>query len=121
MTRPARKRRLILGMSGASGAIIGVRALQALRATPGIETHLIPSSAARPALVEETDRTAGELEVMADASPDHLALEVAEAHRKHGLHPLQRLDLTLLIRARHQRLSAAKRRTFQGVCVAGRV
>ena len=39
-------KRLIIGISGASGAIYGVRMLQVLRDVPDIETHLILSQAA---------------------------------------------------------------------------
>ena len=39
--------RIVIGMSGASGAIYGIRLLEALRAMGGIETHLVISSAAR--------------------------------------------------------------------------
>ena len=65
------RRRIIVGMSGASGAIFGVRTLQALRAVGGIETHLILSAAARRTLVEETDWTAPRVEAMADVVHDH--------------------------------------------------
>ena len=68
--RPA-PRRLIVGMSGASGAIFGVRTLQALRAVGGVETHLILSAAARRTLVEETDWTAPQVEALADVVHDH--------------------------------------------------
>jgi 4-hydroxy-3-polyprenylbenzoate decarboxylase len=37
--------RIIVGISGASGAIYGVRLLQVLRECPGIETHLVVSDA----------------------------------------------------------------------------
>lgn len=50
MTTP---RRLIIGMSGASGAILGIRLLEVLRSTE-IETHLILSSAARITIANET-------------------------------------------------------------------
>lgn len=60
------KRRLIVGISGASGVIYGVRALQILQAMPDIESHLILSSAARRTLVEETDWTVDAVEAMAD-------------------------------------------------------
>lgn len=46
-------RRLVIGMSGASGAILGIRLLEALRLT-AIETHLILSSAARITIQTET-------------------------------------------------------------------
>lgn len=48
-------KRLIIGISGASGAIYGVRMLQVLRDVPDIETHLILSQAARQTLAMETD------------------------------------------------------------------
>lgn len=38
-------RRIIVGISGASGAVYGVRLLQVLRDTPGLETHLVVSPA----------------------------------------------------------------------------
>lgn len=47
-------RRLVIGMSGASGAILGIRLLEALRSTE-IETHLILSSAARITIQAETE------------------------------------------------------------------
>jgi 4-hydroxy-3-polyprenylbenzoate decarboxylase len=47
-------RRLIVGISGASGVVYGVRMLEVLRAT-GIETHLVMSKAAELTLVYETD------------------------------------------------------------------
>ena len=48
-------KRLIIGISGASGAIYGVRLLQVLREVPDVETHLILSQAARQTLALETD------------------------------------------------------------------
>ena len=38
-------RRIIVGISGASGAVYGVRLLQALREAPGVESHLVVSAA----------------------------------------------------------------------------
>ncbi|MBN8509595.1 MAG: UbiX family flavin prenyltransferase [Burkholderiales bacterium] len=48
--------RLVVGISGASGAIYGVRLLEVLRAQ-GVETHLVLSDAARRTLLHETGRT----------------------------------------------------------------
>ena len=50
----AAPKRLIVGISGASGVIYGVRLLEVLRLT-GIETHLVMSKAAELAFAYETD------------------------------------------------------------------
>ncbi len=47
-------KRLIIGISGASGAIYGVRLLQVLRDVAEVETHLVMSQAARQTLALET-------------------------------------------------------------------
>ena len=56
--------RLIVGMSGASGAIYGVRLLQKLQGS-GIETHLIMSRNAQVTLAHETDLKIAEVEKLA--------------------------------------------------------
>ncbi len=61
---PHAPRRLIVGISGASGIIYGVRILQALQGT-GIETHLVMSDSARITLAAETDFTIKEVEALA--------------------------------------------------------
>lgn len=65
MTLPDLTPRLIVGMSGASGAVYGVRILEQLQDTP-IETHLIVSKAARWTLAEETDLRLADVEGLAD-------------------------------------------------------
>ena len=57
-------RRLIVGMSGASGAIYGIRILQALQGS-GIETHLVMSESARITLTTECEMTAPQVEALA--------------------------------------------------------
>jgi 4-hydroxy-3-polyprenylbenzoate decarboxylase len=47
-------RRIVVGMSGASGAIYGVRLLQVLHARPDIETYLVTSKAASLTVGYET-------------------------------------------------------------------
>lgn len=69
-TTPARCR-LIVGISGASGVIYGVRALQILSAMPAIETHLILSAAAKRTLTEETDWRVDDVEALADVVHNH--------------------------------------------------
>ena len=59
-------KRLIVGMSGASGAVLGVRLLEVLAQTDAVETHLVVSPAARLTLRSETDRPLSEVEALAD-------------------------------------------------------
>ncbi len=47
--------RLVIGMSGSTGAIYGIRLLEVLRGVPGVETHLVISAPGKRTLVEETD------------------------------------------------------------------
>jgi len=54
MAKPTPPPRLIVGISGASGVIYGIRALELLRRT-GIETHLVVSPAAELTMTYETD------------------------------------------------------------------
>ena len=60
----ATPRRLIVGISGASGAIYGIRILQALQGS-GVETHLVMSESARITLASECDMTAPQVEALA--------------------------------------------------------
>ncbi len=58
--------RLIIAITGASGAIYGVRALEALREVPEIETHLILSPSAKLTIAAELDIIADAVKAMAD-------------------------------------------------------
>lgn len=58
-------RRVVVGISGASGVIYGVRALDALRELE-VETHLVVSRAAALTLSQETDLSLAELNAKAD-------------------------------------------------------
>ena len=58
------KRRIIVGISGASGIIYGIRALELL-ARAGIETHLVMSKAAEMTLAYETDYKAKDVRDLA--------------------------------------------------------
>ena len=61
------RRRLIVGISGASGAIYGVRLLQMLKGTD-IETHLVMSRWAARTLVHETDFTPEQVQRLASVA-----------------------------------------------------
>jgi 4-hydroxy-3-polyprenylbenzoate decarboxylase len=59
-------RRLIVALTGASGIIYGVRALQLLRDVEDVETHLILSPSAIRTAAEELDIGADEIRGLAD-------------------------------------------------------
>ena len=63
-------RRLIVGMSGATGTIFRIRILQVLAPIPDIETHLVMSKAAKMTLQVETPHSVKEVEEMADVAHD---------------------------------------------------
>jgi flavin prenyltransferase len=58
--------RLIVGISGASGIIYGVRALEMLRDVAGLETHLVMTPAGIRTLAEETALSADDVRALAD-------------------------------------------------------
>lgn len=56
----------MVGMSGASGVIYGIRLLEVLAGEPDVETHLVVSPAARQTIQLETDRDPRDVEALAD-------------------------------------------------------
>ena len=58
--------RLIIGMSGASGVIYGIRLLEVLSRVEQVETHLVLSDSAKLNIAIETDRNAKEVQALAD-------------------------------------------------------
>jgi 4-hydroxy-3-polyprenylbenzoate decarboxylase len=60
------KKRLIVGISGASGIIYGIRLLEVLGEVDNIETHLIISSAAKRTALLETDYAIDQIQSLAD-------------------------------------------------------
>lgn len=62
------KKRLIIGMTGATGAIYGVRLLQVLRSQQDWETHLVISSAGLVNLKYELEMDRTELYALADVT-----------------------------------------------------
>lgn len=63
-------KRIVIGISGASGAIYGIRMLEVLKKINDFETHLIISNAAAITIREETSLTVHEVEGMADVVYD---------------------------------------------------
>jgi flavin prenyltransferase len=59
-------RRLIVAITGASGVIYGVRALEVLRRVPDVETHVILTPSALRTLADETDYDADYIRGLAD-------------------------------------------------------
>ena len=58
--------RLVVAMTGASGAVLGIRLLERLCDVPSVETHLVMSRWARQAIRLEGTRTASEVASLAD-------------------------------------------------------
>lgn len=61
----AESRRLVVAITGATGAIYGVRLLQHLRAIPGVETHAVISDAGALTLHQETGLQRKDVEAFA--------------------------------------------------------
>ena len=59
-------KRLIVAITGASGAIYGIRLLQVLRTLPGWETHLVLSASGALTAAQEVDLKRSEIEALAD-------------------------------------------------------
>ncbi|RKJ96263.1 UbiX family flavin prenyltransferase [Alicycliphilus denitrificans] len=59
-------KRIIVGISGASGAVYGARLLQALQGMTGVESHLVVSRAGWLNLRHELDMERAEVEALAD-------------------------------------------------------
>lgn len=65
------RKRILIAITGASGAVYGRRLLEMLAETPDVESHLVISKAGRLTISAELDRDAAEIEALADVV--HLA------------------------------------------------
>jgi len=63
--RTPAQRRLVVGITGASGVIYGIRLLEALKSS-GIESHLVLTRAAEMTIAYETDRDIKDVKALAD-------------------------------------------------------
>lgn len=81
MTTPAAspKPRLIVGISGASGVIYGIRLLEVLRQRGEVETHLVLTKPAERTIIEETDAKPDEVRALASVvhSPADIGASIA--------------------------------------------
>ena len=81
-------RRLVIGISGASGAIYGIRLLELLQQDPDVQTHLVMSSSAKRTIVLETNWSIAKVEALADevhSSKDIAANISSGSYRTDGM------------------------------------
>src|SRR6516162_4811554 len=83
-TREETKMRIIVAMTGATGAIYGIRLLEELT-NLGVESHLVLSRWAEATIVKETGRTARQVALMASVlhSRDNLGAVIASGSFRH--------------------------------------
>lgn len=76
--------RLIIGISGASGVVLGYHMLKALKSYPEVETHLVISKGARVTFGLETDMKIEDVEALADVvhSNKNLAASISSGSFK---------------------------------------
>jgi len=74
--RPRQPMRLVVGITGASGVVYGLRTLDALRDL-GVESHLVLSKSAALTLAQETDLSVADVNAKADVV--HRAADVGAA------------------------------------------
>jgi polyprenyl P-hydroxybenzoate/phenylacrylic acid decarboxylase-like protein len=67
-------RRIVIGISGASAPIYGVRLLEVLREVPDVETHLVLSAGARRTIEYEMERDPDAVAALADVTHDERAV-----------------------------------------------
>jgi 4-hydroxy-3-polyprenylbenzoate decarboxylase len=72
-------RRVVVGLSGASGAIYGIRLIEVLATMEGVETHLVMSKGAEATISYETKREPGDIAALAHVVHDERNLAAAIA------------------------------------------
>ena len=71
--------RIVVALSGASGAIYGIRALEVIRQDRSVELHAIVSSGAKATIAYETDRSYDDVVGLADVVHDEKNLAASLA------------------------------------------
>jgi len=71
--------RLVVGITGATGAIYGIRLLEILRGYQEVETHLVVSAPGKRTIAEETDWVVGNVEALASVHYDNKDIGAAIA------------------------------------------
>jgi len=71
--------RLVVGITGATGAIYGIRLLEILRGYKAVETHLVVSAPGKRTIAEETDWAVGDVEALATVRYDNKDIGAAIA------------------------------------------
>jgi 4-hydroxy-3-polyprenylbenzoate decarboxylase len=76
---PSSLRRLIIGITGASGVIYGIRLLQVLKHGGDIESHLVMSAAAKATIAQETEWKISDVEALASVvhNPNDIGASIA--------------------------------------------
>jgi 4-hydroxy-3-polyprenylbenzoate decarboxylase len=88
MTAARNRKRLIVAITGATGAALGARILELLAGLPEIETHLVISDWAKVTIRTECDRSVRQVEELADVvhgSRDQTALIASGSFRTEGM------------------------------------
>ena len=88
ITEPVRSRRIVVAISGASGAVYGARLLQMLRNMEGIETHLVVSDTGWLNLRHELDMERPAVEALAHQVHDVRNLGAAIASGSFQCHAM---------------------------------
>jgi len=91
----SKPKRIIVGISGASGVVYGIRALQLLKKV-GVETHLVVSKAAEMTMAYECDYTIKDLRAMADHH--HAQVDIGASISSGSFHTLGMLIAPCSIR-----------------------
>jgi len=72
-------RRVVVGISGSTGSIYGIRLLQVLHTIPDVESHVIITPAAKRTLAHETEYSVSQVEALADVLYDYRDIGAALA------------------------------------------